>query len=1183
MDGTDANRSGGTIGTSFPPNATGSASVSNDSVNPVNNLPPPTRSFIEGRGLQQRTVSHISEMGNLIRVRIGVVKDSARDICSSRGRITNTNEASLVAGQVESFKNNLDHLESELKNYSLMLGGGQAAPTVGSSSTQTATHINPPGYMRRWEQQGRLGAEGALQRLKGAGESLLRELGGSEVVQGRLDSALSELGQKADALEWQVSLLLQGVEQAAEAARRPLTAEAVRESAQALPESSQSHWGTVASGLTRLKNVGGQGLSLVSELGKGTVFFALSLFDSAYQAVEGIANQMISFLAKLIISEPEECNEEELRLLETLENSHESGLQRPSLAATRLNDDQSGRDTPEGQSSLGPSDPFAAFSPSASSEASVNSNSSATTQAPIDNHSSMDTHIPADVDSYSDIESLISGFSSNSDNPTSSSFSSDTESHSSSSSSDTESLSSSSSSDTESLSSSSSSDTESLSSSSSSDTESLSSSSSSDIESSVDADRLVDMESLAEYDELAGDYPLVDLRTDTESSNFKYDFDSELIPQPRLRTLQEGLEEFDPLSQPQLREAMDRAVQENRLIVRQDSTDEARIAVQRFTRGVQQAEFEVRWPTPPGHEALPRVPGIVAGSREERLINTLREKPDGIAAFVSWEFKEGRELHDFEYRWLPKLLKSLTEMQYHTLCSVIIAEKSRIMTFEAGQMARASFERRFHGQIRPDNAGMGQTVDVDRYIHKVRGELTSESLRLQAALRNAFQRSSHSGGRDYQAELQKRVLQLQIDQILLCQDDDLLKELHFFTGKDLGEKEVTNKVANIRNQLASLSKRVEKATNIRALEKELDQCATTLGLMQSHASTLREKGWIVDDSASVFSMIKISNVEVVQLKSIIHRAYERQISDDLPACRQRMLEDLAELRQQLKVESPGSDRFYDVERAIGILQKPDRDWNDYTWMELNHILNLNRSMLCEVLFRDYATVKFQAMSAGHKLEGILRVQLDCLHALNSRELQEHLKFVSEIRSDISHRQWNEISRDLPAIANFQTGKEADLLRLRKEVTNYVTSQHYWVRKGLWPAGKMPLTHDVMRTVLTDMVPKGLKEIELLKKCPVDCHFPLFKKVVDDMAAEKRKEGITDSFLVELADNMSTGIRLESLNFIFLCKYARVATRRQLLSASDEKEMMRCFSGIKDEIKKRSKDSDMFTLEGLVIY
>lgn len=288
-----------------------------------------------------------------------------------------------------------------------------------------------------------------------------------------------------------------------------------------------------------------------------------------------------------------------------------------------------------------------------------------------------------------------------------------------------------------------------------------------------------------------------------------------------------------------------------------------------------------------------------------------------------------------------------------------------------------------------------------------------------------------------------------------------------------------------------------------------------------------------------------------------------------------MLADMKELQSQLLQDTPESRRLGDIQEVIQFLQKPDKDWDGYTWMELNELLNRKDSLLKKPLFREYATVRAEAQKASVRPLGILREQQRTVDLLDSEELIQHLT------PALRHPDFRVLadSADMPELVKVLQGKGADAIKLRRELSRSLRARERWLINHQWPGESVAQHFRVMTDLLNKLIVPGLTQLQLLRKWPARYQYPLLQAVVEKMAAEKERQEAVNPFMAQLREKLSERVHLENLEFNSLCQYAADVTGLRLDEAQQE-EMRRCFTQIKQEIKQRTEDSLGIQIDGL---
>ena len=1105
----DASRPDSVTGSfSFPPFAN-EAGTAGPEVR--KNIPLSTHPLAEGKGLNERVVIGLPELGTMISQRLEDISPYVSALRSMAGQARDDYDANLAMAHVEPLAAKLNELEVELKNYSVQLAGIQPALRVARNPSHTAIQIDPPvagkraGFTYQWERRNRIGAEGALRRMKQALNDLRAELNSGSLELGRLDAAFKELGKKGDALRYHVQNLKVAAERIAEAAMQPLTPQVVRKCTDALPESNTERWNAVTSGLSLLASTAGGGMSAATYVGKGVLNCALEIVGTTVWAVQGAVDGIINTIVWLIIPTPFEEAEDQ-QPFSVSSHGRQPDVRQP------LKPDPTPPPVHETVKEEDPSlDMTSPVFPAAS---------------PV-----VEPYVPDEKE-----ESVIPGLESHF-LPTT-------------------------------------------------DTSQPLSTPGPKRQTTAPKVRVDFFDQLPEPAPGALHKSLVPVKAGNPSQT------SAVQPKPdgsAQGSLWVSLKsEFDPLHNDKLRVAMDTAAEKGLLDIplqpgplSNQSTlanPELRVKVtgplSQFAAIAQKSQLTAALKVAP-NPRKPSRPEVFTGSAEKRLLEVAQGGPGSVSAVLKDEFRDGRQLHEFELRRLSKLRPFLTETEFQALASEIAHEKQGWMLQEAEGSARQYMGMCFQGKFKPDPVDPGQRVDVDRFAEKIEEALERQSGVLKAGLREVSRRCNLSGGVDYQEELLKKTLELKLEQVQRCMADGYIRNnLHYFSGFRT-EKDVIAQVQIISGQLQGLRKMLPGSRDLKPFEQAADDCLAGLSLLKSDLVDLLDGGWLADSDSSGFMALTEGKAKLEEFNQAVRDTYGRRVSKNFPACRKRMKTEMEELQSQLSQGLPESRRLGDIREVIQLLQRPDENWDGYAWMQLNQLLNRRESLLKQELFREYATVRVEAQKASVQPLSIMRGQQRVIELLDSEELRQHL--VPALR----HPECQVLadSADMPELVKMLKGDKADMLRLRRELSSNLRQQKRWLEKHQWPEEGVAQKFRAMTFLLNKLAAHGSTQLLLLQKCPVRYHYPLLRTEVEKLAAQKDGQKFVNPFMVQLKEKLTEGVPLKDLEFSSLCQYA-VDVTGESLSPEQLEEMRFCFTQIKQEIKRRAGDPDMFQIDGL---
>ena len=371
-------------------------------------------------------------------------------------------------------------------------------------------------------------------------------------------------------------------------------------------------------------------------------------------------------------------------------------------------------------------------------------------------------------------------------------------------------------------------------------------------------------------------------------------------------------------------------------------------------------------------------------------------QPEKLAAL----FIQAEDVHIFLQRQMLSLAKKVSPEELKLIGVALEKYKDECLKKEARRFALQAFHRRFHGRFKTEHCGPSMKADPDAVAANIQDGLEKEITQVTRKLKDLLPREQMATeGQDWHHIKEKARFMALLDMMKEYLDNaSLLKQnLHYFTGHDLSEKDVEEREVALNTELRNLSNELKphrslNRTQLEIAEKRVEEIETELTELKNKLADLYFEGW-VDQQHSVFELLEKGRDLVRQLKAQVLRHYEYIVEPDAQIVREKILSELKELSEELKVNLPASGRRADIDQAIALLESDSGHWNKEKWLHLNWMCNQYSSMLRKPLHHYYASVERIAREAGAEINHRLQAEIDAFDLCSTGDIEHAVQSV----------------------------------------------------------------------------------------------------------------------------------------------------------------------------------------------
>lgn len=556
-----------------------------------------------------------------------------------------------------------------------------------------------------------------------------------------------------------------------------------------------------------------------------------------------------------------------------------------------------------------------------------------------------------------------------------------------------------------------------------------------------------------------------------------------------------------------------------------------------------------------------------------RLLSLFEQKNYDLPGFLATEVESLEALHRFQWTELATLRHTLTINQYNDLELAIKTQKWRMIDTRAHQaiLAADSFRNLFGGKIVPEEADPRERVDLDNYISFVQSRLEAERERLLSQLREVNYRYEESGGRNLQCVIDKRQLEIRIDEIVRMSPADQIHEaLLFFSGDYMNARGAAAQAQAIGHKMQLMLEELNQPADLQWIEERVNHCVETLDEIRQHLLWLENERYINDYDGAFAIVGQVREVEQA-LKARIRECYATVVHADLETCRKRMLADLHNELAMLQKGFDANPRVLVLEQAIAILRQP---WQPKNWLQLNKVLNEPNTQLRNLLFRDYGTVQALALQYGQEQAEILLNQWDALCYLDDKELGQVLDQLLAHWRDSNPTFYNKLIERFPTLAADQR-PALNLRSLRLFVIGQLGKLVKDRQQGLADySAAETIEAELACNLVEQASTNAFRTREQLEQWPREHRYALFRRHLFLQTGVKISEDRwANPFLIELSDKL-TEQPIEPFHYERLADLAAQAVGRPRLTDVEHNQLLLCYRVMRHDLGQRVKGSEI---------
>ncbi|AMO57390.1 hypothetical protein GZ77_15590 [Endozoicomonas montiporae] len=562
-----------------------------------------------------------------------------------------------------------------------------------------------------------------------------------------------------------------------------------------------------------------------------------------------------------------------------------------------------------------------------------------------------------------------------------------------------------------------------------------------------------------------------------------------------------------------------------------------------------------------------------------KIISLFSQPNADLTGWIGSEFSDLETLHAFELYHLQDLLTMLSEEHFQQFQMAIKAQKERLLNRAAHDAIKESksFENLFAGKIKPDEYDPWQGIDLDSYIAKVEQQLLDEAHRIESSLHHSRKRYRLSEGRDLQAHILMRQLEIRQEEILRnATKDEIGRSLLFYAGDQLDADSVAFQAGMIGKRLMSLYLEMEPDQALPPLDRELSFHSDTLDQLYRQLYKLEQMGCI-DSRTPAFASIEQAMETLSMTGKGMLEMYEGVVHRDTHACRKRMLEIVEAELGQVACQEGFDPRQVDQLREVHLWLKGPR--NHGFWPYLHSAINAAGPWMKKLLYREVGTVKARAMAQSIELKQALGLGYSAFRCLKDSEIMVALGDVFRQWKTSNPAYFQYLTQHYPELQPHKIAT-MDRMSLRERVRSVIESEQKNCERGELNH-KMPeaclsaLFFDLIKTCHG----KGFRHQVELENLDEEYRMPLIRLHLNMLCQQVKADGQPQFPFLQALRQVDRRVA-DSLNMDSLCSFAISALDRTSLSQDNYRELAILYSQLVDDLHRRNSDEEVMVIDGL---